>query len=49
MNLDRHNLIGGLQISIDMEKTFDSISRTIVIRALDTLNLRPQLLNILHA
>ena len=33
-NLDRHNLIGGLQVSLDMEKAFDTISRNVVDGAL---------------
>ena len=33
-NLDRRKLIGGLQVSLDMEKAFDTISRNIVHRAL---------------
>ena len=49
MNLDKYSLIGGLQVSIDMEKVFDSIIRTIIIRALAILNLRSELLSMLHA
>ena len=38
-NLDKQSLIGGLQISLDMEKAFDSISRDVVIRALQSLSI----------
>ena len=48
LNLDKHSLIGGIQVSIDMEKAFDTISRTIIIRALAILDLPQELLHILH-
>ena len=35
-------------MSIDMEKAFDSTSRTIVVRALAILDLPPELLHMLH-
>ena len=48
-NLDRHTLIGGLQISLDMEKAFDTISRNVVHRALAILSLLPDVLTMIHA
>ena len=38
-NLDKQSLTGGLQFSLDMEKAFDSISRDVVIRALQSLSI----------
>ena len=48
-NLDRHNLIGGLQVSLDMEKAFDTISRNVVDGALAILSLHPDVLTMIHA
>ena len=48
LNLDKNSLLGGLQVSIDMEKAFDTISRSIVVRALAILDLPPELLHMLH-
>lgn len=38
-NLDKQSLIGGIQVSSDMEKAFDSISRDVVIRAFHALSI----------
>ena len=47
--VDAPNLLGGLQISLDMEKNFDIISRLLVLRALEQFRLNPDLLRLVHS
>ena len=42
-------LLGGLQVSLDMEKAFDTVSRTLVLRALKMYNLDPDLFQLVHS
>lgn len=49
MHLDRYSLLGGLQISLDMQKVFDSISRDVVIRALNALYLPDSIVYIIQS
>ena len=48
-NLDRHKLIGDLQVSLDMEKTFDTINRNVVHRTLVILSVPLDILTMIHA
>ena len=41
-------LLGGLQVSLDMEKAFDTVSRTLVLRALQLYRLDPDLFQLVH-
>lgn len=47
--VDAPNLIGGLQVSLDMEKAFDTVSRPLVLRALEQFRLNPNLLRLVHS
>ena len=42
-------LLGGLQVSLDMEKAFDTVSRTLVLRALQMYHLDPDLFQLVHS
>ena len=42
-------LLGGLQVSLDMEKAFDTVSRTLVLRALKMYNLDLDLFQLVHS
>ena len=42
-------LLGGLQVSLDMEKTFDTVSRTLMIRALQLYHLHSDLFQLVHS
>ena len=42
-------LLGGLQASLDMEKAFDTVSRTLVLRALQLYHLDPDLFQFVHS
>ena len=41
-------LLGGLQVSLDMDKAFDTVSRTLVLRALQLYYLDPDLFQLVH-
>ena len=45
----KHGLWGGLQISLDMEKAFDTISRSMVLRALHIFDMSNDLQHLVHS
>ena len=42
-------LLGGLQVSLDMEKAFDTVNRTLVLRALQLYHLDSDLFQLVHS
>ena len=42
-------LWGGIQVSLDLEKAFDAISRALVVRALNLFDLNPDLRHLVHS
>ena len=43
-----HGLFGGMQVSLDMEKAFDTVRRDLVLHALNQINLPPDVLRMIQ-
>lgn len=43
-----HGLFGGMQVSLDMEKAFDTVRRDLVLHALNQINLPPDVLHMIQ-